>query len=153
MLVHGRSVIQLQFIKDYFSISIILRIHCDHFYHLKVRILDNPRVLVLVMPAMQTGPAVLYIRDFVEQCEPDPTRPGKGLALQLHISLNIPEKDVLSDDVDISEIPTIVRFFSESCHSNLYQPNVFIYASGSFLTATTPELGFHILLHANTVDR
>lgn len=105
------------------------------------------------MPPNRTSPAIIHIRDFIEHVEPDPTRPDKGLALQLYVSLHIPDKDVFSDDVEQKDIPTLVRFFTEPNRSELYQPNAFIYAWGSFLTATTQDQGFHILLHAHTVNR
>jgi hypothetical protein len=105
------------------------------------------------MPLTKTFPAILHIRDFIEQVEQDPARPGKGLALQLRISLNIPDKDAQSDDVEQQDIPTMVRFFSDLGRSDIYHENTFIYAWGSFLTATTQDEGFHILLHAHTVDR
>ncbi len=100
-----------------------------------------------------TFPAHLHIRDFIDSAEPDPTRPGKGLALQLRVSLNIPETDMHSDDVEQNDIPTIVRFFCEPNRINRYQENTFIYAWGSFLTDVTPSDGFHILLLAHAVDR
>ncbi|GFF87297.1 hypothetical protein IFM53868_05101 [Aspergillus udagawae] len=103
------------------------------------------------MPPSRTCPAVLHIRDFIDQVEPDPTRPDKALALQLRISLNIPQKDALSDDVEQRDILTIVRFFCEPNRSHLYQPNAFIYAWGSFLTIQDQHL--HIILHAHTIDR
>ena len=105
------------------------------------------------MPPTGTFPAIIHIRDFINHVEPDPTRPGKGLALQLHVSLNLPDKDAQSDDVEQKEVPTLVRFFTEASRSDLYRPNAFIYAWGTFLTTTTEDLGFHILLHAHTVDR
>jgi hypothetical protein len=55
---------------------------------------------LLSMPLSRTCLAILHIRDFIDQVEPDPTRPDKALALQLRISLNIPQKDALSDDVE-----------------------------------------------------
>jgi hypothetical protein len=105
------------------------------------------------MPLNRSFPAVLHIRDFIEQVEQDPTRPGKGLALQLRTSLNIPEKDAQSDDIEQQDIPTLIRFFSDPGQADIYRENTFIYAWGSFLTATTQDQGFHILLHAHTVDR
>jgi hypothetical protein len=105
------------------------------------------------MALNKSFPAILHIRDFIEQVELDPARPGKGLALQLRISLNIPKKDTESDDIEQQDIPTIVRFFSSPGQSDTYHENTFIYAWGSFLTATTQDQGFHILLHAHTVDR
>ncbi|GFG21446.1 hypothetical protein IFM5058_11047 [Aspergillus udagawae] len=104
------------------------------------------------MPPNRTCPATIHIRDFIDCVEPDPTRPSKNLALQLRLSLNIPDKDEQSDDVTQGDIPTLIRFFSQTTRNEIYQPNVFIYAWGSFLTATTQEDGFHILLHAHAVD-
>lgn len=80
------------------------------------------------MPSNKTCPVILHIRDFVDEVEQDPTRPGKGLSLQLRLSLNIPEKDIQSDDVEQQDIPTVVRFFAEAGKLDTYQPNVFIYA-------------------------
>ncbi|KAF9884019.1 hypothetical protein FE257_002407 [Aspergillus nanangensis] len=105
------------------------------------------------MPPNRTCPATIHIRDFIDSIEPDPTRPGKNLALQLRLSLNIPAKDEQSDDVVTQgDIPTLIRFFSQTTRSEIYQSNVFIYAWVSFLTATTQEDGCHILLHAHAVD-
>jgi hypothetical protein len=52
------------------------------------------------MPPSRTCLAILHIRDFINQVEPDPMRPNKALALQLRISLNIPQKDALSDNIE-----------------------------------------------------
>ena len=105
------------------------------------------------MPSNTSFPAILHIRDFIENVEPDPTRPGKGLSKQLRVSLNIPDKDVKSDDVEQDDIPTLVRFFNEGNRPDLYQPNAFVYAWGSFLTSSSDSDEFHIILHANSVDR
>ncbi|KAJ5612016.1 hypothetical protein N7510_005210 [Penicillium lagena] len=86
------------------------------------------------MPSNKSFPAILHIRDFIEHVEPDPTRPAKGLSMQLRVSLNIPDKDVQSDDVEQHDIPTLIRFFNEGNRPGLYQPNAFVYAWGSFLT-------------------
>ncbi|KZN87629.1 hypothetical protein EN45_061900 [Penicillium chrysogenum] len=104
------------------------------------------------MPSNSTFPAIIHIRDFVEHVEPDPTRPGKGLSMQLRISLNIPWKDIQSDDVEQDDIPTLVRFFNEGNQSDLYKPNTFVYSSGSFLTTSSDdEELFHIVLHAHII--
>ncbi|KAJ5111788.1 hypothetical protein NUU61_001418 [Penicillium alfredii] len=105
------------------------------------------------MPSNTTYPAILHIRDFIDHVEPDPTRPGKGLSMQLRISLNIPWKDIQSDDVEQDEIPTLVRFFNDSNQSDLYKPNTFVYSSGSFLTTSSDDEKFHIVLHAHNLDR
>jgi hypothetical protein len=105
------------------------------------------------MTSNSTCPAIIHIRDFVEHVEPDPTRPGKGLSMQLRISLNIPLKDIQSDDVEQDEIPTLLRFFDESKQSDLYKSNTFIYSSGSFLTTSSDNEEFHIIIHARTLDR
>ncbi|KAJ6168290.1 hypothetical protein N7497_001133 [Penicillium chrysogenum] len=106
------------------------------------------------MPSNSTFPAIIHIRDFVEHVEPDPTRPGKGLSMQLRISLNIPWKDIQPDDVEQDDIPTLVRFFNEGNQSDLYKPNTFVYSSGSFLTTSSDdEELFHIVLHAHSLDR
>lgn len=47
----------------------------------------------------------------------------------------------------------MVRFFADPGRSDIYHGKTFIYAWGSFLTATTQNEGFYILLHAHTVDR
>lgn len=54
------------------------------------------------MASSKSFPAILHVRDFVEHVEPDPTRPGKALSMQLRVALNIPFKDIESDDVDSS---------------------------------------------------
>jgi hypothetical protein len=105
------------------------------------------------MTSNSTCPAIIHIRDFVEHVEPDPTRPGKGLSMQLRISLNIPLKDIQSDNVEQNEIPTLLRFFNEGNQSGLYNPNTFIYSSGSFLTTSSDDEEFHIVIHAHTLDR
>lgn len=105
------------------------------------------------MPSNRSFPAILHIRDFIDHVEPDPTRPGQSHSLQMRLSLNIPDKDVQSDDVEQIDIPTLVRFFNDGNRTDLYQPNTFIYAWGSFLTSTSDDEDFHILLHANSVDR
>jgi hypothetical protein len=46
--------------------------------------------------------------------------------MQLRISLNIPLKDIQSDDVEQDEIPTLLRFFTEGNQSDLYKLNTFI---------------------------
>lgn len=79
------------------------------------------------MPLNKSNPAVLHIQDFIEHVEPDPTRPGTNLALQLHVSLNILEKDVYSDNVEQDDIPTLIRFFADTNHTDSHQPNTFIY--------------------------
>lgn len=104
------------------------------------------------MPPNQSFPSILHVRDFIEYVEPDPTRPGKGLSMQLRVSLNIPFKDVQSDDVEQNEIPTLIRFFNEGNQTDLYQPNTFVYASGSFLTTSSEDDDLHIILHAHTLD-
>lgn len=73
--------------------------------------------------------------------------------MQLRVSLNIPDKDVNSEDVEQDDIPTLIRFFNEGNRPNLYQPNAFVYAWGSFLSNSSDSGDFHILLHANSVDR
>lgn len=105
------------------------------------------------MPSNTTCPAIIHIRDFIDHVEPDPTRPGKGLSIQLRLSLNIPWKDVYSDDVEQDEIPTLVRFFNDGNQSDRYKPNTFIYSSASFLTTSSDDEEFHIVLHAHSLDR
>jgi hypothetical protein len=105
------------------------------------------------MPSNSICPAVIHIRDFVEHVEPDPTRPGKGHSMQLRISLNIPLKDVQSEDVKQDEIPTLVRLFNEGNQSDIYTPNTFVYSSGSFLNTSSDDEEFHIIIHAHTLDR
>jgi hypothetical protein len=77
------------------------------------------------MPSNKSFPAILHIRHFIENVEPDPTRPGKGISIQLRVSLNIPSKDIQSDDVEQNEISTLIRFFNKGNRPNLYQPNCF----------------------------
>lgn len=62
----------------------------------------------------------------------DPTPPRKGLALQLLISINIPEKYVESDDIEQEDIPIMVRFFSDPGRSEIYCENICMHAWGSF---------------------
>lgn len=57
------------------------------------------------MPSNKYFPAILQVLDFIGNVEPDPTRPGKGLSIQLRVSLNIPSQDIHSDDVEQNEIP------------------------------------------------
>lgn len=105
------------------------------------------------MPSNKSFSAILHVLDFVENVEPDPTRPGKGLSIQLRVSLNIPSQDIHSDDVEQHEIPTLIGFFNEGNRPDLYQPNAFVYSSGSFLTTSSEDEGFHIVLHAHNLDR
>lgn len=106
------------------------------------------------MASTKPSPAILYMRDFVDHAGPDPTRPGKDLAIQLKSPLNIPiQLDAQSDDVHRRQITTVIHFFCETGHSHLYQPDVFIYAHGSFLTTVTKEDGLQIILNANAVGR
>lgn len=72
------------------------------------------------MPSNKSFPAILHIRNFIERVEPDPTRPNKGISMQLRVSLNIPSKDVQSDDVEKDEILTLIRFFNKGNRSDLY---------------------------------
>ena len=46
------------------------------------------------MPLNKSFPAILHMRDFIEYVEPDPTRPGKGLSIQLRVSLNIQSESI-----------------------------------------------------------
>lgn len=105
------------------------------------------------MPLARTFLAVIHIRDFINYIEQDPTCPGKGLALQLHVSLNLPEKDAQSDNVEQKEVLALVCFFNVASRSDLYFSNTFIYAWGAFLTTITKDLGFYILLHAHSIDQ
>ena len=105
------------------------------------------------MPSNKSFPAIIHVRDFIDSVEPDPTRPGRALSMQLGVSLNIPFKDIESDDVESNEIPTLIRFFNEGNQSDIYQPNAFIYSSGAFLTTSSEDDGFHIILHAHNLDR
>ncbi|KAJ5394721.1 hypothetical protein N7509_006508 [Penicillium cosmopolitanum] len=73
--------------------------------------------------------------------------------MQLCISLNILLKDNQSDDVEQDEIPTLLRFFNEGNQSDLYKSNTFIYSSGSFLTTSSGDDDFHIIIQAHTLDR
>jgi hypothetical protein len=68
---------------------------------------------ISIMPSQNSFPAILHMRDFIDHMEQDPTRPGKSLSLQLRVSLNIPAKDIRSDDVKQDDIPTLIRFFNE----------------------------------------
>jgi hypothetical protein len=44
------------------------------------------------MPSTRTDPVDLHIHDFINHVDPDPTRPGKGLSMQLHVPLTYPTK-------------------------------------------------------------
>lgn len=105
------------------------------------------------MSSNKPSSAILHVRDFVEHVEPDPTRLGKALSMQLRVSLNIPFKDIESDEVESSEIPTLIRFFNEGNRFDIYQPNTFVYSSGAFLTTSSEDDDFHIILHAYNLDR
>jgi hypothetical protein len=110
-------------------------------------------LIIINMPSNGSLPAILHVRDFVEHVEPDPTRPGKALSMQLRVSLNIPFKDIESDDVESKEIPTLIRIFNDGNQPDAYLPNTFVYSSGSFLTTLSDEDGFHIILHAHNLER
>jgi hypothetical protein len=43
------------------------------------------------MPSKKSFSAILHIRDFIKHVEPDSTRPGKGLLMQLRVSPIIPD--------------------------------------------------------------
>lgn len=88
----------------------------------------------------------------MEHVEQDPTRQGKGLSMQLRVSLNIPQKDMQSDDVEQDEITTLITVFNKGNQSDLYKPNTFVYSSGSFLTTSDDER-FHTVLHAHNLNR
>lgn len=62
---------------------------------------------------MPLNPAYLHLRDFIKEVGPNPARLNKEQALQLLISLHIPEKDIQSDDVDNHDIPILIRFYYE----------------------------------------
>jgi hypothetical protein len=91
------------------------------------------------MPSNKSFLAILRIRDFIENVEPDSTRPGKGLSVQLRVSLNIPSEDIQSDDVEQNEIPTLIRFFNEGNRPDLYQTNAFVFSSGFLTTSSDDE--------------
>ncbi|KAE8397042.1 hypothetical protein BDV37DRAFT_289763 [Aspergillus pseudonomiae] len=104
------------------------------------------------MPPNRTCPTTIHIRDFIDCVESDPTCPSKNLALQLRLSLNILDRDEQFDDVTQADIPTLIRFFSQTTRSEIYQPNVFIYAWGSFLTAMhCPEAAQPTVIFLGTV--
>ena len=105
------------------------------------------------MTSNSTCPAIIYIREFVEHIKPDPTCPGKGLLIKLRISLNIPLKDIQSDDIEQNKILILLRFFNKGNQSNLYKLNTFIYSSGSFLTTSSDNNELYIIIHAYTLDR
>ncbi|KAN0083614.1 hypothetical protein V8E54_002702 [Elaphomyces granulatus] len=83
----------------------------------------------------------IHIRDFVQEIQHDPTRPGYDGALQLHSNLNIPpvQGEELSDDIDIVGIPALIRIFTGIGSRDRYKPNVFVYATGSFNVNTSPD--------------
>ena len=43
----------------------------------------------------------------------------KALSMQLCVALNMPFKDIESDDAESSEIPTLIRFFNEDNRSEI----------------------------------
>jgi hypothetical protein len=88
------------------------------------------------MPSNKSFPAILHIRDFIEHVEPDPTRPGKGLSMQLRVSLNISDKDVQSDDVEQDDIPTLIRIFNEA--TDLSYTNQMLLSMHGALSSPTP---------------
>jgi hypothetical protein len=98
------------------------------------------------MPSNKPFPAVLHVLDFVDHVEPDPTRPGKALSMHLRVSLNVQFKDIESDDVESKEIHTLVSLFNGGNQPDIYLPNIFVYSPKSFLTTSSEDDGFHVIL-------
>ncbi|KAN0086376.1 hypothetical protein V8E54_000064 [Elaphomyces granulatus] len=59
------------------------------------------------------NPAIMNLRDFIEEVGVDPSRPDMSSALQLKTSLNIPplQAEEHCEDIDLSPIPTLIRLF------------------------------------------
>jgi hypothetical protein len=112
-------------------------------------------LLFLVMSSDSTSPAILHIRDFVDDLGPDPARPTQDRYFQILCSLTIPAcYEANSDDVETDVfIPTQVRFYAALSLSSDLAPEALIYAWGSFLTNMNTLNELEILLHAYTVQR
>jgi hypothetical protein len=96
----------------------------------------------------------IHVRDFVNEVSRDPTRPGYDSALQLHTDINIPpvHGEELSDDFDIVPIPALIRFFAPTGQMDLYQPSVFVYATGPFNMNGTQDAVPQMVINAFSVD-
>jgi hypothetical protein len=100
------------------------------------------------------SPAIIHLRDFIEEISNDPSRPDQGPALQIQITLNIPsvQPEEQSDDVDCSPIQTLIRFFTPAGRSHLYQPDTFIYAWGPFHMVHRQNDQPQMIINAHTVN-
>ncbi|KAN0074020.1 hypothetical protein V8E54_007957 [Elaphomyces granulatus] len=98
------------------------------------------------------NPAIMNLRDFVEEVGVDPSRPGMSSALQLKTSLNIPPLQAEHcDDIDISPIPTLIRLFCPAGQLHSFQQEVFIYAWGQFHVVCGSD-ETQIVIYAYSVD-
>lgn len=101
----------------------------------------------------QKCPAILHVRDFIDQVGPDPTRVQQPAALQIQSTLNIPyEQDMQPDDVQFDPIPLRVYFYATPGLTHPYEPNAFFYAWGAFNTHIA-DGKVEIALHAHQVHR
>ena len=99
------------------------------------------------------NPAIMNLRDFVEEVGVDPSRPGMSSALQLKTSLNIPplQAEEHCDDIDISPVPTLIRLFCPAGQLHSFQQEVFIYAWGQFHVVCGSD-ETQIVIYAYSVD-
>ena len=88
------------------------------------------------MASDSTSPAILHMRDFINDVGPDPARPTQDRYFQILCSLTIPAcHEANSDDVETDVfISTQVRFYADLSLSSNLAPEALIYAWGSFLT-------------------
>jgi hypothetical protein len=81
-----------------------------------------------------TSPAIIHVRDFIENVEPDPSRPDHSSNIQLQMSLNIPCLLTLeeeSDDVESAMIQTSIRIFCPRSRLYDYERNMFAFTWGT----------------------
>jgi hypothetical protein len=94
------------------------------------------------------NPAIMNLRDFIEEVGVDPSRPD-----QLKTSLNIPplQAEEHCDDIDISPVPTLVRLFCPAGQLHSFQQEVFVYAWGQFHVVCGSD-ETQIVIYADSVD-
>lgn len=70
---------------------------------------QNSLYLLFACAAPTVGCQSPYIRDFIHEVRPDPTRPGYDSAIQLHALVNVPEVhgEERSDDIDFTPVPAL----------------------------------------------
>jgi hypothetical protein len=84
-----------------------------------------------------TSPAIIHVRDFIDNVEPDPSRPDLSSNIQLLMSLNVPPPvsvEEESDDVECGPIQTSIRFFCPRSRLYDYERNMFAFTWGPFHT-------------------